>query len=208
MSRGMNPAQCINLEVEPCPGRRVHGLEYAVKQPSIFTPPKNDVRVWIMETEDYFLADGVMDSQLQAVVARNYVSPSIKKRIMMARISNDQAELAMFNNWVLLKEWLFAEYGARSTSTEADISPPLRTLPPQFTNFHRVSVDHSATTGGTANYPRTKCSTTTKFGIASIAREKRRVRTTTRSSGKGAVEWLETTSTQCSNDDGITPRCK
>ncbi|KAE8440361.1 hypothetical protein EG329_008335 [Mollisiaceae sp. DMI_Dod_QoI] len=92
-----------------------------VKAPSTFIPLKDDIRIWIMEVEDYFVAEGIANSQMQAIYARNYVASHIKKRIMISRFSNDSVEAVKFNDWILLKDWLFVEYGPRGSFMEADL---------------------------------------------------------------------------------------
>jgi hypothetical protein len=49
-----------------------------------------------MEVEDYFIAEGVIDSGHQALTARDYLSLAIKKRIMMARLHSDPRDAAKF----------------------------------------------------------------------------------------------------------------
>lgn len=91
------------------------------KAPSVFNPPKDDLRFWILEMEDYFVNDGLADTRLQASTARNYLSDPIKKRITYARIYNDVKDTEKFMEWVPLKNWLFEEYGKQHSSLEADM---------------------------------------------------------------------------------------
>ncbi|KAH8787713.1 hypothetical protein BGZ57DRAFT_851059 [Hyaloscypha finlandica] len=91
------------------------------KAPSTFNPPKDDVRLWIMEVEDYLVAEHVTDPAIQALTARDYLAQSIKLRVMMARLNGLPQDAAKFNDWVQLKTWLFEEYGPRNTTIEADL---------------------------------------------------------------------------------------
>ncbi|KAH7317339.1 hypothetical protein BKA65DRAFT_557543 [Rhexocercosporidium sp. MPI-PUGE-AT-0058] len=91
------------------------------KAPSTFTPPKDDLRFWILEIEDYMVAEGIVDSSLQAATARDYVHTTIKKRIQYARLNGTPQEVAKYLHWLPLKKWLFSEYGIQTSAIEADI---------------------------------------------------------------------------------------
>jgi hypothetical protein len=77
--------------------------------------------LWIMEVEDYLVAEQVTDPAIQALTARDYLAQSIKLRVMMARLNGLPQDAAKFNDWVQLKTWLFEEYGPRNTTIEADL---------------------------------------------------------------------------------------
>jgi len=44
------------------------------KAPLTFTPPKDDMRCWIMEMEDYMIAENITDPAFQALTARDYLA--------------------------------------------------------------------------------------------------------------------------------------
>ncbi|XMA14719.1 hypothetical protein WAI453_007510 [Rhynchosporium graminicola] len=90
------------------------------KAPPTFTPPKDDLRFWILELEDYMVAEGIQDSAQQAALARDYLHSTIKARIQHARITS-APEAIIFMHWQPLKEWLFKEYGIQTSAIEADI---------------------------------------------------------------------------------------
>jgi hypothetical protein len=43
------------------------------KVPSTFNPPKDNVRLWIMEVEDYLVTEHVTDPVIQALTTRDYL---------------------------------------------------------------------------------------------------------------------------------------
>jgi hypothetical protein len=73
-----------------------------------------------MEVEDYFVAETVTNPGMQAITARDYLAPGIKKRIMVIRLNGNLEECSKFQDWVLLKTWLFQQYGKKTTTFEAD----------------------------------------------------------------------------------------
>jgi hypothetical protein len=122
------PPTFFNTAIRPEPAITDHS-QYPIttrdrpraKAPSTFSPPKDDVRLWIMEIEDYLVAEHVTDPAIQALTARDYLAQSIKLRVMMARLNGLPQDTAKFNDWVQLKTWLFEEYGPRNTTIEADL---------------------------------------------------------------------------------------
>lgn len=91
------------------------------KAPPSFEGGKSDVRFWIIEVEDYFTLEGITDAMEQAALARSYIGGSIKKRIILARLHNTAEVTKKFENWNLLKNWLFQEYGPTDTGLEANL---------------------------------------------------------------------------------------
>lgn len=80
----------------------------------------SDIRFWLRKVQDYFAVQQITDSRHQAVMARNWLAPTIDRRISNYQNIDNPAFNQTFQDWELLKNWLFSEYGPRHTDLEAD----------------------------------------------------------------------------------------
>lgn len=81
---------------------------------------KKDVRLWLLEIDDY-LHDYRADSQQEcARIAIGFLRGSPKDTIGLARLRGDPND-ERFTSWTRLKEWLLEQYCPQDNSVEADL---------------------------------------------------------------------------------------
>ncbi|MCJ1254169.1 hypothetical protein MMC24_001983, partial [Lignoscripta atroalba] len=97
-----------------------HGEADKVKAnpPSIFDPPA-DIRLWILEVDDYFTLRRIFDPKAQATVACSYLGDTLRRRTQRLRLAGD---VEPFSTWPKLQSWLLANYGLPDAGLEADLA--------------------------------------------------------------------------------------
>jgi hypothetical protein len=63
---------------------------------------KGDVRLWIMQMEDYFRLERVTKDE-QAMVARDYLAGKLKSRVLLTRLHNPNETNNPFDDWPKFK---------------------------------------------------------------------------------------------------------
>ena len=97
--------------------------------PSTFAPP-DDIRLWILEVEDYFSLRRITDPNAQATVACSYLGETIRRRTQRLRLSGD---LEPFSSWERLQSWLLANYSLPDAGLEADLAMDKLQMKPRET---------------------------------------------------------------------------
>ena len=98
----------------PSPKRR----KVKVNNPDIFKGPPQDVRLWIMEINDFLNLQDVTDTSVKAATAISYLGEAIKKRTQLLRLNGLKA---IFADWQLTQDWLIENYFSQSAGLDAEL---------------------------------------------------------------------------------------
>ena len=94
------------------------GEKVKANPPSIFEPP-DDIRLWILDVNDYFALRKITDLNAQATVACSYLRDTLRRRTQRLRLAED---VEPFSTWPKLQAWLLAHYSLPDAGLEADLA--------------------------------------------------------------------------------------
>ncbi|MCJ1436055.1 hypothetical protein MMC27_005433 [Xylographa pallens] len=87
--------------------------------PPVFEGPPHDVRLWIMEMNDFLNVNSITDLGLKAATAISYLGQTIKARTQLLRMNGHLK--GVFENWELTQEWLLDNYFSLSAGLDAEL---------------------------------------------------------------------------------------
>ena len=86
--------------------------------PKSFEPENDDIRIWIMDMDDYFRLRQIHDPLMQATCASSYLTDTVRTRTKRLRLSGNTEP---FETWINLKDWLVQNYAKPDPTLEATL---------------------------------------------------------------------------------------
>ena len=86
--------------------------------PKVFEPDSDDIRIWIMDMDDYFRLRQIHDPFTQATCASSYLTDTVRTRTKRLRLSGNTEP---FENWTSLTNWLIHNYARPDPTLAATI---------------------------------------------------------------------------------------
>ena len=114
----LNTGQRPPLQDTPAATTNIERRKIKCAPPSIFTGPPMDVRLWIIDLNDFFNLQAIEGSDIQASTACTYLGAKIKTRTQLMRLSGQRD---IFENWETLQGWLLENYSVGDVKLDAEL---------------------------------------------------------------------------------------
>ena len=109
---GEIPATMTNIS-QPPDRRKIKCAE-----PPVFTGPPMDVRLWIIDMNDFFNLQVIEGPAIQASTACTYLGQKIRTRTQLMRL---QGQRETFEDWERLQVWLLENYSVGDVQLDAEL---------------------------------------------------------------------------------------
>lgn len=126
--RGLAPRTSTGTSTAPLPQPSISGTaaglliprEKRIKcnEPSLFTGPPMDVRLWVIDLNHFFNLQLIEGSATQASTACTYLGPKIRTRTQLMRLSGHRGT---FEDWDLLQAWLLENHSVGDVGLDAEL---------------------------------------------------------------------------------------